>query len=349
MQINRKAIAAAALTAPTLLVLTVAPGAANAHGTMNNPPSRTMVCFSEGPENPKSAACKKAVELGGTQPLYDWNEVNLANAAGRHRELIPDGKLCSAGRDKYRAFDQARADWPATGMASGASFTFRYRATAPHKGSFELYVTKDGYDPSKPLKWSDLESKPFLTQRDPTLTDGAYTLQGKLPAKQGRHLIYAIWQRSDSPEAFYSCSDVAFGGGTTTPATPATPATTPPTAAPTTKPTTTTTPTTKPTAAPTGAPPAQQPGGVALSAINAGAGVSPASVKVGRQVTVTAVCGGSTVRGVASNAFSPRRAVAPAATVAWTPSLKAVRAGTYPVVVYCQNGGQARAVLTVRA
>ncbi|MEU4234705.1 lytic polysaccharide monooxygenase [Nonomuraea sp. NPDC026600] len=339
MQINRKAIAAAALTAPTLFVLTVAPGAAGAHGTMNNPPSRTMVCFSENPESPKSAACKKAVELGGTQPLYDWNEVNLANAAGRHREIIPDGKLCSAGRDKYRGFDQARADWPATGMSSGAAFTFRYRATAPHKGSFDLYVTKDGYDPSKPLKWSDLESKPFLTQRDPALTDGAYTLQGKLPAKQGRHLIYAIWQRSDSPEAFYSCSDVTFGGGTTPPAT------TLPTAAPTTKPTTTTTPTT----APTGAPPAQQPGGIALSAINAGAGVSPASVRVGRQVTVTAVCGESTVRGVASNALSPRRAVAPVSTVAWTPSFKAVRAGTYSVVVYCQNGGQARAVLTVRA
>ncbi|MFD1545371.1 lytic polysaccharide monooxygenase auxiliary activity family 9 protein [Nonomuraea guangzhouensis] len=341
MQITRKAIAAAVLTAPTLFVLTVAPGVADAHGTMNNPPSRTMVCFSENPESPKSAACKKAVEIGGTQPLYDWNEVNLANAAGRHREIIPDGKLCSAGRDKYRGFDQARADWPATGMASGASFTFRYRATAPHKGSFDLYVTKDGYDPTKPLKWSDLESKPFLTQRDPALTDGAYTLQGKLPAKQGRHLIYAIWQRSDSPEAFYSCSDVTFGGGTTTPNTPTT--------APTTKPTATATPTTKPTATPTGAPPAQQPGGITVSSINAGAGVSPASVQVGRRVTVTAVCGGSTVRGVASGALSPRRAVAPVSAVAWTPSFKAVRAGTYAVVVYCQNGGQARAVLTVRA
>ncbi|MFI7150241.1 lytic polysaccharide monooxygenase [Nonomuraea sp. NPDC050022] len=333
MQIKRKALAAATLTAATLLVLT---GVADAHGTMNNPPSRTLVCYNENPESPKSAACKKAVELGGTQPLYDWNEVNLANAAGRHRELIPDGKLCSAGRDKYRGFDQARADWPATSMSSGAAFTFRYRSTAPHKGSFELYVTKDGYDPSKPLKWSDLESKPFLTQRDPALTDGAYNLQGKLPAKQGRHLIYSIWQRSDSPEAFYSCSDVTFGGGTTTPTTAPTTA---PTAAPTSKPTT----------QPTSAPPAQQPGGIALSAINAGAGVSPASVRVGGQVTVTAVCGGSKVRGVASGAFSPRQAFAPASTAAWTPSFRAAQAGRYPVIVYCRNGGQARTVVSVRA
>ena len=44
-------------------------------------------------------------------------------------------------------------------MTAG-SHTFRYKGTAPHKGSFELYVTKDGYDPTKPLKWSDLEPKP---------------------------------------------------------------------------------------------------------------------------------------------------------------------------------------------
>merc|ERR1712062_750838 len=29
--------------------------------------------------------------------------------------------------------------------------------------------------------------------------------------KSGKHVIYAVWQRNDSPEAFYSCSDVVFG------------------------------------------------------------------------------------------------------------------------------------------
>ncbi len=29
--------------------------------------------------------------------------------------------------------------------------------------------------------------------------------------KSGRHIIYSIWQRSDSPEAFYNCVDVNFG------------------------------------------------------------------------------------------------------------------------------------------
>ncbi|NRQ33002.1 lytic polysaccharide monooxygenase [Nonomuraea sp. NN258] len=335
MQINRKAIVAITLATPTLLALTVVPGTAQAHGTMNNPPSRTMVCYGEGPENPKTAACKQAVQLGGTQPLYDWNEVNIANAAGNHRSLIPDGKLCSAGRDKYRGFDQARADWPATTLSSGSAYTFKFRATAPHKGAFQLFITKDGYDPAKPLKWSDLESTPFHSEANPALSGGSYTLAAKLPSKQGRHLIYAIWQRSDSPEAFYSCSDVVFGQGNPNPA-----------------PTPTGTPTATPKPTPTGSAtpvPTQQPGGDTggLSAIRAGVGVSPATAKAGQQVKVTAVCSGSQVRGVASYGFTTTRAYPQTPTVAWWPVLKAGRPGRFAVTVTCKNGDQARTTLTV--
>ncbi|MEV0619047.1 lytic polysaccharide monooxygenase [Nonomuraea sp. NPDC050404] len=341
MQINRKALVATTLAAPTLLVLAVAPGAAYAHGTMSNPPSRLMVCYSEGPESPKTAACKQAVAIGGTQPLYDWNEVNIADAAGRHREIIPDGKLCSAGRDKYRGFDQARADWPATTMSSGAAHTFKYRATAPHKGSFELYITKDGYDPAKPLKWSDLETKPFHTVTNPTVADGYYTMAAKLPSRQGRHLIYAVWQRSDSPEAFYSCSDVVFGQSNPSPAT--TPTGTP-TATPKPTPTGTGSAPGTATPKPTSTPP---PAGGALAAINAGVGVSPAKAAVGEPVKVTVACGGSQVRDVTSAAFAKARNVPAAAVATWSPNMKAAKAGTHAVTVRCKNGGIARTTVTV--
>ncbi|MFE1548551.1 lytic polysaccharide monooxygenase [Streptomyces sp. NPDC058718] len=208
---------AAAVTATALLGLSgLASAPAFAHGSMTDPVSRVSACYAEGPEAPRSAACKAAVAASGAQAFYDWNAVNIANAAGKHRELIPDGKLCSAANDKYRGLDLARADWPASRLASGAH-TFRYKGTAPHRGSFELYVTKDGYDPSKPLAWSDLEAKPFATVTDPRMENGDYVFEGTVPKKSGRHLIYSIWQRSDSPEAFYTCSDVVFGeetGGT---------------------------------------------------------------------------------------------------------------------------------------
>jgi chitin-binding protein len=210
MTARRKVTSVAALGFAPFALAGLAAAPAVAHGSMTDPVSRVSACFAEGPESPDSAACKAAVAASGTQAFYDWNEVNIANAAGNHQQLIPDGKLCSAGRDKYKGLDLPRADWPSSKLASG-NRTFRYKATAPHKGSFELYLTKDGYDPTKPLKWSDLEEKPFAKVTNPTLQNGEYVFDGVVPNKSGRHLIYSIWQRSDSPEAFYTCSDVVFG------------------------------------------------------------------------------------------------------------------------------------------
>ncbi|MFE9563945.1 lytic polysaccharide monooxygenase [Streptomyces sp. NPDC006487] len=239
-------IAAAGLAPLAVAAYAAVPAAA--HGSMTDPVSRVAACYAEGPESPKSAACKAAVSASGAQAFYDWNAVNIANAAGQSKALIPDGQLCSAGNDKYKGLDLARADWPASPMSAGAH-TFRYKGTAPHKGSFELYVTKDGYDPSKPLKWSDLEAAPFAKVTDPGMQGGDYVFSGTVPKKTGRHLIYSVWQRSDSPEAFYTCSDVVFGkdnGGGGTGGTGGGGGR--PTAKPTSKPST------KPTSVPSGRP-----------------------------------------------------------------------------------------------
>lgn len=212
MTARRKAARVLALGLAPLALAGLASAPAVAHGSLTDPVSRVSACFAEGPESPTSEACRAAVAAGGTQALYDWNGVNIANAAGKHRELIPDGKLCSAANDKFKGLDLPRADWPATAMSAG-EHTFRFRATAPHRGSFELYLTKPGYDPTKPLAWSDLEAKPFAGATDPKLENGSYVFDGTIPERSGRQLVYTVWQRSDSPEAFYACSDVTFGGG----------------------------------------------------------------------------------------------------------------------------------------
>ncbi|MFE6177573.1 lytic polysaccharide monooxygenase [Streptomyces sp. NPDC056464] len=204
-------VAAVGLTPLALTALAAAP--ASAHGSMGDPVSRVSQCYAEGPESPKSDACKAAVAAGGTQALYDWNGIRIGDAAGRHEELIPDGKLCSANSEEFKGLDLARADWPATGVSSG-SYTFKYRVTAPHKGTFKVYLTKQGYDPTKPLAWDDLDlANPVASATDPAASGGFYTFSGTLPERSGKQLLYAVWQRSDSPEAFYSCSDVTFGGG----------------------------------------------------------------------------------------------------------------------------------------
>ncbi|MFC9792330.1 lytic polysaccharide monooxygenase [Streptomyces sp. NPDC127584] len=208
---RRTAAGVAALSAAAALV-TLTPTTASAHGAVFNPVSRVAACYAEGPETPKSQVCKDLVADSGTQPLYDWNEVNIANAAGQHQALIPDGKLCSANRAKYRALDWARTDWPATAVAAG-SFDFKVRVTAAHSGTMTVYITKQGFDPTQPLKWSDLDATPVAVHNTArTATDGFYNFTGNLPARTGRHIVYKVWQRNDSPEAFYSCSDVTFGG-----------------------------------------------------------------------------------------------------------------------------------------
>ena len=34
-----------------------------------------------------------------------------------------------------------------------------------------------------------------------------------LPPRSGRHVIFHVWQRDDSPEAFYACVDVEMATG----------------------------------------------------------------------------------------------------------------------------------------
>jgi len=108
-----------------MLMFVLGHNKAYTHGSMEMPVSRVYNCFLEGPENPQSEACKAAVREGGTQALYDWNGVNSL-ADGRHREVIPDGKLCSAGKESHKGLDLARGDWPATTISADQNGNFEF-------------------------------------------------------------------------------------------------------------------------------------------------------------------------------------------------------------------------------
>jgi predicted carbohydrate-binding protein with CBM5 and CBM33 domain len=212
MTAAHRTFARIALIAAGAFVVTAALAApAQAHGALNNPVSRVYACSPEGGQGTRSAACKAAIAVSGAETFAEWDNLRVPNVNGRDRQLIPDGKLCSGGLPAYRGLDLARADWPATKLTAGANFTFTYRTTIPHQGSFRMYVTRDGFDPTQPLKWSDLDAKPFLTVNNPKITNGAYVMPGKLPAgKTGRHIIYTIWQTTSTPDTYYSCSDAVF-------------------------------------------------------------------------------------------------------------------------------------------
>ncbi|MDY7089359.1 MAG: lytic polysaccharide monooxygenase [Actinomycetota bacterium] len=244
----------------------VSQGPAQAHGAMMVPGSRTWLCYQDGrnPQTgaiePKNPACAAAVAQSGAASLYNWFAVLRSDGAGRMAGFIPDGQLCSGGTGgpyNFTGFNLPRNDFPVTHLTAGRQIEVKYNNWAKHPGTFRMYITKDSWSPTRALAWSDLESTPFDTVTNPPdrggpgSDEGHYYWNATLPSgKSGRHLIYSVWQRSDSNETFYNCSDVVFdggngevtgiGGGTTTPPTtpPVTPPTTPPTTAPTTPPTT---------------------------------------------------------------------------------------------------------------
>jgi chitin-binding protein len=215
------ALLAAALVLPSVL----APAPAAAHGAMTLPASRTYMCRLDGTHPsgdiiPNNPACTDAIAMGNKQPLWDWFGVLRSDGGGRTEGYIPDGQLCSGGNEKYAGYDQARGDWPYTSLTGGSEVVIRYNGWAAHPGEFRLYVTKPGYDPTQSLGWDDLEAAPFSTysEQSPNGTDEVnstpdYQWTAVLPDRSGPHVIYSVWERSDSSETFYGCSDVNFDGG----------------------------------------------------------------------------------------------------------------------------------------
>lgn len=189
------------------------PTSAMAHGSMEKPLSRVYGCAQGDIENLKDEACLAASQVSGKSTFYDWSGVAQGGADSNHLAVVPDGKLCSGGNSYYDGLDLVRDDWTATPIYADAQGNFEFvfnGEPAPHQTKdWIFYVTKPNYNPLEPLKWSDLEEFCRLGNV-PTDENKRYNLTCPLPERDGKHVIYNVWQRSDSPEAFYTCIDVEF-------------------------------------------------------------------------------------------------------------------------------------------
>ncbi|MCL2734888.1 MAG: lytic polysaccharide monooxygenase, partial [Actinomycetia bacterium] len=199
---------------------------AQAHGVAMMPGSRTYLCYEDaqtatGALVPTNPACAAAVAQSGTTPLYNWFAVLDSNAAGRGDGYVPDGTLCSAGNKSpydFSAYSAARDDWPRTHLTSGSTIQLQYSNWAAHPGTFRVYLTKQGWSPTTPLAWADLDQIGSVTNPasvgSPGTDGGHYYWDQALPSgRSGDALVFIQWVRSDSNENFFSCSDIAFDGG----------------------------------------------------------------------------------------------------------------------------------------
>jgi predicted carbohydrate-binding protein with CBM5 and CBM33 domain len=174
-------------------------GPAQGHGFSSDPASRQANCA-----DGKVTGCGEIA-----------NEPQSVEGPKGFPEAGPkDGSLCSGGNDRFKQLDDPRdGKWPTTKLTAGADHTFKWSMTAEHSTTdFKFYVTKDGWDPSKPLTRADLETKPFLTvPMDGKKPPAEWSGKGKLPeGKKGHQLILGVWTIADTANAFYSCSDVEF-------------------------------------------------------------------------------------------------------------------------------------------
>ncbi|GAA0568994.1 lytic polysaccharide monooxygenase [Paractinoplanes ferrugineus] len=200
-------LAAAAAVAALAPLITALP--AFAHGAPTTPISRSAACAAGGGTATGTAACKAALKANGG-PFGTFDNLRVPNVNGDDRKFVPDGELCSGGLTNFKGLDVARDDFPSTAVSAGETLKIKYRATLPHAGSFRIYLTKQGFDPTRQLSWDDLGGK-LAEIKDPPLRGGAYQMSVKLPSdRTGRQILYIVWQTSSTVDTYYSCSDLAF-------------------------------------------------------------------------------------------------------------------------------------------
>jgi chitin-binding protein len=205
-----------AVLAGAAVVVGLVPAApALAHGAPTSPISRSAACAAGGGLRTGTSACKAALAANGG-PFGTFDNVRVPDVNGNDRKFVPDGQLCGGGLAAFKGLNIARDDFPATTVTGGRTLTVKYRTTIPHQGSFRVYLSKQGYDPTKKLTWDDLGSRPLADVANPPLTDGAFVFSVKLPQRTGRQMLYIVWQTTSTPDTYYSCSDLVFPSGATT-------------------------------------------------------------------------------------------------------------------------------------
>lgn len=129
-----------------------------------------------------------------------------------------DGKIASAGGKFGGVLDeQTSTRWLKSKVYGGVN-TISWKLTAAHSTSkFHYYITKKGWDPNSPLKKADFEHI------------GTFEYQGAKPEpivshnvniptdREGYYVILAVWDVSDTVNAFYQVIDVDLINNTVQP------------------------------------------------------------------------------------------------------------------------------------
>ncbi|MFM0069018.1 lytic polysaccharide monooxygenase auxiliary activity family 9 protein [Paraburkholderia aspalathi] len=213
-------ITAALVTAASWLVLVPV---AQAHGRLTQPPSRIVLCTQGlNPTCPVASWKANAMENGKFFPATQAG-VQDAYAPEDAPNGIPpkDGEIAGASNNGAEPVlnQQGTSRWKHIPLIAGSQYTFRWDYSAVHATRrWNYFITRAGWNPNAPLTRAQFDPQPFCSiQNDARpywsadLRPANPTLHScKLPDRTGYHVILAVWEVADTPNAFYQVVDADF-------------------------------------------------------------------------------------------------------------------------------------------
>ncbi|WP_162902888.1 lytic polysaccharide monooxygenase [Taibaiella koreensis] len=202
----------------TLFVLVVSSAHLFAHGYVMSPASRGY----------QGSLDKAAIGYNAALALYGRviNEPGSLEAPkGFPGQGPANGRIASAngsiGGDNTLDI-QTATRWKKTNITTGSN-AFIWKYSAYHAtAKWHYYMTTQGWNPDQPLSRQDLELIGEVIHNGTPAQDNV-SHQIVIPAnRQGYHIILAVWDVEDTPNAFYNVIDVNVQSstGVTPPATP---------------------------------------------------------------------------------------------------------------------------------
>ncbi|MFI1371099.1 lytic polysaccharide monooxygenase [Streptomyces longwoodensis] len=208
---RRTALGAAAL-ATTLLGLMAQAPTASAHGTVIAPQTRNYGCLQRWgynqPDEAQDPMCYRTY-LENPNAITAWKAVYANNTGDNYQQVIPNGRICSAGGQGETNYAPLDRPGPWITSSIGANFTVDLYDEARHGADWlEVYVTKQGFNPEYQLiNWDDLE----LVKRTGRYPYQAhYVTDVATSGYSGRHVVVTVWKASHMDQKYFLCSDVTF-------------------------------------------------------------------------------------------------------------------------------------------
>ncbi|MDP4097243.1 lytic polysaccharide monooxygenase [Paenibacillus sp. P96] len=193
------------MTVFVLVFVLISSGVISAHGYVNSPTSRALLC-------------QQKVNTNCGQVQYEPQSIE---AKGNFPTGGPaDGQITGGGIFP-ELFEQTANRWSKVNMTGGPN-TFNWTLTAAHATTeWKYYITKKGWNSNKPIARSDLEL--FCSFNDGGARP-AFSVSHtcNVPTdRSGYYVILGVWEIADTGNAFYQAIDVNLsndgtGGGSDT-------------------------------------------------------------------------------------------------------------------------------------